>query len=220
MCDAVVPLSVRRSRAIEFSIVSRASSRENHRAVGVVKNSARTRRVSVIFRRPVLPFPIPPPIPLLPLSRPFPPRYSSCGATSLRRVRVYATGGNLLCDASRFSRVFPSWIFTTFPGTGSSPSSTFTIVTAVRENSVKVVRRKAPELRRSWRKRKRRRGRRNRDTTAERAREGDQQRIHVTGDGGPRQNVSELLFFTLFALFERRALCEKKQFDAMWCNLN
>lgn len=98
MCDAVVPLSVRRSRAIEFSIVSRASSRENHRAVGVVKNSARTRRVSVTFRRPVLPFPIPLPIPLPPLSRPFPPRYSSCGATSLRRVRVYATGGNLLCD--------------------------------------------------------------------------------------------------------------------------
>jgi len=213
-----VPLSVRRSRAIEFSIVSRASSRENHRAVGVVKNSARTRRVSVTFRLPVLPFPIPLPIPLPPLSRPFPPRYSSCGATSLRRVRVYATGGNLLCDRVAIFPCVPvvrNRIFTTFPGTGSSPSSTFTIVTAVRENSVKVVRRKAPELRRSWRKRKRRRGRRNRDTTAERAREGDQQRIHVTGDGGPRQNVSELLFFTLFALFERRALCEKKQFDAM-----
>lgn len=82
------------------------------------------------------------------------------------------------------------------------------------------VRRKAPKLRRKGRKRRRRW--RWLDIV-KRAREGDQQRIRLTGDGRPQQNVS--MFFSLFYPFaffamrcERRNVAEKRR--ANTCDLN
>lgn len=180
--------------------------REVRRAVGVAKNSVRTRRVPVTFRRRSLPSPIP--LPLSPC--PSPARLShGIRRTALRRVCM-CDRLRTLCDRVA---IFPCNLRGSSPGTGSLVSSTFIIaVAAVRESSVvRVVRRKAPELRR------RRRRRRKLDTTTERAREGDQQRLRLTRDGGPRQNVSD--FSSLLSLRylhrERRTLCERKHANAV-----
>lgn len=159
---------------------------------------------------------LPSPIPLPPPPAPLPPACPTVFArrTALRRVCM-CDRLRTLCDRVA---IFPCNRRGSSPGTGSSASSTFIIaVAAVRESSVVgVVRRKAPELRR------RRRRRRKLDTTTERAREGDQQRIRLTRDGGPRQNVSD--FSSLLSLRylhrERRTLCERKHANAVRCDLN
>lgn len=97
--------------------------REVRRAVGVAKNSVRTRRVPVTFRRRSS---LPPSLslPPLPLSRPPVPRYSHVARRYV--VCVCATGSGLYVTASRFSRVIvvdhPRGRDPRLPRRSSSPS--------------------------------------------------------------------------------------------------